>query len=543
MLSPKAEMRELSLANCRLDKRYDVERELGRGSYAEIFVAHDIMASPTSPHRCVVIKALNVFLQNDLDPDLERTLVENFQNEAVALDRVRHPNIISRLGHGTARDLKGTVFHYLVLEYLEGGDLQKAARTGNLSFKQSFKYLEQVCAGLRHAHRHNIIHRDIKPQNLLLTKDRETVKIADFGVARINLSDTPITRVGTNIYAPPEHSPLNFDENGHMTVASLTPAADIYSLAKSVYTLITGEAPRMFANQQINELPLTWRDKEWSEDLRRVLAKATESDPRARQQSVDEFWHDLEPVRRIAYDMETLTGVRPNLHETPQPHVARGYSPLTPQQPRFDTSRELKLKDAFGPSSIADGGLRIADSPVRRAEIQIGADPKYPAWDPSSRRGETVANPAEPNGAELNLGAEAERNPQSAIRDPQSDIRNPRSAIRILGRRFAVFAILLIIFAGGLYGTSAFLRSRGILPAISNPFAAKTGHANTDINLRPEPNANNDPIGLVTKDSKVRIIKTQNNWYQVDVLEQGRERDTPLATNRGWLNGKYVDLD
>ena len=78
-------MRELSLANCRLDKRYDVERELGRGSYAEIFVAHDIMASPTSPHRCVVIKALNVFLQNDLDPDLERTLVENFQNEAVAL--------------------------------------------------------------------------------------------------------------------------------------------------------------------------------------------------------------------------------------------------------------------------------------------------------------------------------------------------------------------------------------------------------------------------------------------------------------------------
>ena len=114
-------MRELSLDNCRLDKRYDIQRGLGRGSYAEIFVAHDILASPSSPHKSVVIKALNVFLQDDLDPDLERTLVENFQNEAVALDRVRHPNIISRLGHGTARDLRGTVFHYLVLEYLEGG--------------------------------------------------------------------------------------------------------------------------------------------------------------------------------------------------------------------------------------------------------------------------------------------------------------------------------------------------------------------------------------------------------------------------------------
>ncbi len=115
-------MRELSLNNSRLDKRYDIREQLGRGSYAEIFVARDTLASPQSPHTLVAIKALNVFLQDDLDLDLERTLVENFQNEAVALDRVRHPNIISRLGHGTARDLQGTVFHYLVLEYLEGGE-------------------------------------------------------------------------------------------------------------------------------------------------------------------------------------------------------------------------------------------------------------------------------------------------------------------------------------------------------------------------------------------------------------------------------------
>ncbi|MCV4771297.1 hypothetical protein OFC10_35215, partial [Escherichia coli] len=76
-----------------------------RGSYAEIFKARDILAAPHTPHSIVVIKALNVFLQDDPDKDLERTLVENFQNEAVALDRVRHPNVISRLGHGTARDL------------------------------------------------------------------------------------------------------------------------------------------------------------------------------------------------------------------------------------------------------------------------------------------------------------------------------------------------------------------------------------------------------------------------------------------------------
>ncbi|MBK9768661.1 MAG: hypothetical protein IPP63_17535 [Chloracidobacterium sp.] len=85
-----------------MDKRYDIRDGLGRGSYAEIFVARDTLASPQSPHSTVVIKALNVFLQDDLDADLERTLVENFQNEAIALDRVRHPNVISRIGHGTA---------------------------------------------------------------------------------------------------------------------------------------------------------------------------------------------------------------------------------------------------------------------------------------------------------------------------------------------------------------------------------------------------------------------------------------------------------
>src|SRR5580765_2249137 len=198
-------MRELSLDNCRLDKRYDVLRHLGKGSYAEIYLARDILASPRSPHSTVVIKALNVFLQDDLDAGLERTLVENFQNEAIALDRVRHPNIISRIGHGTARDLRGTVFHYLVLEYLAGGDLQSLIRRSDIPLEKALNYLEQICAGLSHAHQRSIIHRDIKPQNLLLTADRSTVKIADFGVARVSASDSPITSVGTNIYAPPEH--------------------------------------------------------------------------------------------------------------------------------------------------------------------------------------------------------------------------------------------------------------------------------------------------------------------------------------------------
>jgi serine/threonine protein kinase len=358
-------MRNLSLENCRLDGRYDIQETLGQGSYAEIYVARDTLASPQSPHSVVVVKALNVFLQNDLDHDLERTLVENFQNEAVALDRVRHPNIISRLGHGSARDMNNTIFHYLVLEYLPGGDLSKACRETNLNLKQALNYLEQVCAGLGHAHKNGIIHRDIKPQNLLLTKDRQTVKIADFGVARVSQSDSPITRVGTNMFAPPEHNPMISVDTGTLTITELTPAADIYSLAKSAYVLITCESPRFFANQPITELPFALRQKPWANDLVEVLNKATQNDPRKRHQNAIEFWQDLSGIKSFA-DLEggdSPTEIAGLAHAVPQPHISKGYTPLVPQQPRFNTSRDLKLSNL----SVANRAPLVV--PIAKIEI------------------------------------------------------------------------------------------------------------------------------------------------------------------------------
>lgn len=521
-------MKELSLDNCRLDKRYDIFAQLGRGSYAEIFAARDTLAAPQSPHALVAIKALNVFLQDDLDPELERTLVENFQNEAIALDRVRHPNIISRLGHGTARDTRGVLFHYLVLEYLEGGDLQKACREGSIGLAQAFRYIEQTCAGLRNAHRSGIIHRDIKPQNLLLTRDRQTVKIADFGVARLSAADTPITRVGTNIYAAPEHSPMNGGP-GVMVVPVLTPAADIYSLAKSVYVLLTREVPRYSANQPIAELPMSVRDEPWAEELKRVLYRATQSEPEKRHQSVDEFWQDLESVRRMAEDPEIQTRVRPHLNSVPQPHVARGYSPIAPQQPRFDTSRELKLRHQFGP----------AIAPANVLDIDKVSVPKHPAIAPIER---LDAHWPEQTRA---VDAAGSSNGQFRIEIPNAvgSMIVPTRPKRRFIKAFLTLIVFLMLFAGALYLVHSFLQNAGLVPEVAEVFGQKTGRANTDVNLRPEPNLSNQPIGVVTRNSRVRIVKTQNNWYQVDVLEQGRERSDAAAATRGWLNGKYVDLD
>ncbi len=497
-------MKELSLNNSRLDGRYDIQTTLGQGSYAEIFVARDTQAAYNSPHRLVVIKALNVFLQNDLDSDLEHTLVENFQNEAIALDRVRHPNIISRLGHGTARDLRNTIFHYIVLEYLPGGDLAKACREKDLTVDKALFYLEQICAGLGYAHQNGVIHRDIKPQNLLLTEDRKTVKIADFGVAKFSQVDSPVTRVGTNMFAPPEHNPMYAGGTGTLAFTKLTPAADIYSLAKSAYVLITCESPRAFANQPITELPFSIRQKPWADHLLRVLQKATQTDARARYQNVLDLWKDLSIIKTLTQAEEHGEVVTENLSRTPvvpQPHVSKGYTSLTPLRPHFDTSREMNLKNNLSQTDKAPLVVRLDAGNVRRNSILPNKIENKPIVV------EKVFEPA----------------------------KQPKK--KSFFTRTAVFLIFIGLFAGILYGTHNYLRGRGILPEIRNLFAQKEAIALTDINLRSESNTGKNVIGRVPKNSRVKILSDNDNWYEVAIIEYGQQKEDGWA-DRGWVSGK-----
>lgn len=516
-------MRELSLKNCRLDKRFDIVDLLGRGSYAEIYLARDTIASPQSPHGEVVIKALNVFMQNDLDQDLERTLVENFQNEAVALDRVRHPNVVSRLGHGTARDLRSTVFHYLVLEYLPGGDLAKLCRSKSLSVAEALDYTEQVCAGLAHAHRHGVIHRDIKPQNLLLTKDLKTVKIADFGVARFSQSDTPITRVGTNIYAPPEHSPLLADDAA-ASVLELTPAADIYSLAKSVYVLVTGESPRFFSGRQIHELPHAVRSEPWAPLFLDIVSRATRQEPSERHQSVEEFWQDLARLKSVHQlptgEVETQVSARPS--QPPRAHVARGYTPFAPQQPKFNTSRELRYEGGKvtpkqpTPVVAMDERAGIGNTPVTEHQ-------RFPAM-PVAR-------------------------PPLVVNAPIDDYRPPDVQPAPVGRRrkrplrrLATIVILLAVFSGLLYGTHLLLRGFTIIPSISSVLSSREGNAVRDIPLRADANVRSNQLGWVPTGSKVRIVSESDSWFEVDIVQFGRDRESDWQTH-GWIAKKAKSGD
>lgn len=513
-------MSELKLQQSRLDGRYDIIERLGGGSYAEIYVANDNAAPPGAP-RTIVIKALNLNLQDAPDIELERTLVSNFQNEAVALDRVRHPNVINRLGHGTAIDLAGTTFHYIVLEYLPGGDLFALTKARPLLLQRALFYLEQVCSGLAHAHKCGVIHRDIKPQNLLLTADQQVVKIADFGVARIDAMDGAITRVGTNIYSAPEHNPLmqtgQLDTGGlRMPHVNLTPAADIYSLAKTMYTLLAGESPRRFAQHALTELPPPLSEAPWARSVLRVLEKATQNRAEARYQTVEEFWDDMAdaslPPTRPLQMVPTNANVQP-LRRKPSEELSvepeEEFTEAAPPRPHFDV-------------------------PAPREEV------------PEVRRPRIVVPISLEARRQMRPRQESEAVPE---RRPEM-IRPPVDSVMPASRkkRALVALGLILAFSGMLLATHKYVTSRWrpvgqVAQNVEPVMIGKQGVTTTDVNLRPVANVSNLPIGLAESGSKVKVLSTDNNWFEVQVVEHGRPKTDPYSSDRGWINKRYVKFD
>lgn len=516
-------MAELKLQQSRLDGRYDILECLGRGSYAEIYVANDNAAAEGAP-RTIVIKALNLYLQETPDPELERTLVSNFQNEAVALDRVRHPNVINRLGHGTAIDLSGTTFHYIVLEYLPGGDMLALAKERPLSLQRALFYLEQICSGLAHAHKCGVIHRDIKPQNLLLTEDREIVKIADFGVARLDGTDGAITRVGTNIYSAPEHNPLmqtgQLDTTGlRMPHEHLTPAADIYSLAKTTYTLLAGEPPRRFAQHALTDLPVQLRETTWANSVLRVLEKATQSRPEARYETVEEFWDELAEA--------SLPPTQP-LHVVP-----------AELQQRRRPSEDLSLEpDEF------------TEAAPPRPHFAIPHQREAVVTDFEAARRPRIVVPINLEAKRRQLELQGRREPRTdAERRPARNAISVSSMLPVSKTRRAVVALgLILAFSGMLLATHKYVTTSwnpltAIREATETSIIGREGVTTTDVNLRPGASVTNPPIGLAESGSKVRVLAADNNWYEVLVVEHGRPKVDPYSSDRGWINKRFVKFD
>jgi serine/threonine protein kinase len=536
-------MPELRLENSLVDERYEVHERLGLGSYAEIWVARDHLAGG----REVVLKALNTSLQGTPDADLERTLVENFQNEAIALDTVRHPHVILRLGHGTAADLRGVPFHYLVLEYMSGGDLLRLCRRqpGNrLELERALFYFKQACEALAYAHSQGIIHRDLKPNNLLISAEQKILKVADFGVAKLSSGEaTEITRVGAGLYAPPEHHPDEVESNGR--VERLTAAADIYSLAKSVYTVVCGRAPSQFACQRVTSLPAEVQSQAWANGLLSVLKRATALNPQDRYATVTEFWSDLANVAVLNAANEEETQVRPRLS------VSKFDVPTMPPQPAFDP---VLASSGAQPKAIAvaEPIAAVVEPLSSQIAVPVPTQSKPPANLPTPNgfgsKPKIVVDlqPKIPLSVVPAPGAAPPKD-QAAVKAQAQTPTNKNEQRRAArfevkekfteGRRSLIFGgLLAVAFLGFLLTLYHTVRNNGLPVGFGAP--SRIEITIEKLNVRNGPSLQSAVLGVIAKGSRHRVLhETEQGWMQVEVSQWDESEPHVSDQKQGWVAG------
>ncbi len=362
-------MPPLNLENLIIDDRYEVCERLAQGSYAEIYEALDLEQG-----RRVIIKALNTRLRGAPDAELEKKLIANFEQEASLMESLRHANIAQSFGQGEARDRAGADFLYLALEHLAGGDLNDYCRKWPLSMAETIRYFQPVCEALSVIHSRGVIHRDIKPGNLLFDANRDRLKITDFGVARVlGRGDTrEITRVGTDIYSAPEHHP-NLDG----AQEPLTPAADVYSLAKTIYAAMIGRPPNEFRRRPIDRLPPELEMEPWGARLLAVLRRATADRVGERYPSANDFWRDFTAINESGANHEAdESDAPPERDETTISRINKGRSANVSQNPD-DSPRDSVRRIEIDLSRQRD---QLAQEAAARHEPGQGSLPPIKLW-------------------------------------------------------------------------------------------------------------------------------------------------------------------
>jgi serine/threonine protein kinase len=275
--------------------KYEIVRELGRGATSRVYLARDPFAD-----REVAIKVL--FPEDPNDSQLTKRFEYLFQNEAALAGRLVHPHIVAIYD---AANTGG--YHYTVMEYVPGQTLEAYSTPDNLlSIPEVVEIIWKCSRALAFAHSHGVIHRDIKPGNILLGNERD-IKITDFGLALFSRQEqTAIQGIGTPAYMSPEQ----------IREHPLTQQTDIYSLGVVMYRLLTGNLPYTattqvgLTDQILNgvQVPAIERRPDLPKRLNRIVMRAIHRDMSERYQTWSEFARDLSAFSRgLSESRETLT--------------------------------------------------------------------------------------------------------------------------------------------------------------------------------------------------------------------------------------------
>lgn len=282
-----------------LGGRYRIEEKIGDGGMAVVFRGVDTLLG-----RSVTIKILRETLAGDQD------VVRSFRREAHAAASLSHPNIVNVYDVGREEEI-----YYIVMEYIDGRSLKELIMAeGRLSLTQAVSIALQICEALQHAHRHNIIHRDIKPHNILITQEGRA-KVADFGIARAITSATVTytqSIVGSVHYFSPEQA------NGGLAAEK----SDLYSLGIVLYEMLTGDVPfsgdtpvSIALKHVREEIPVPSEiNPDIPPDLEEIIMKAVEKSPEDRYESAEELARDLKEFQELIGSNPNYTGERKSRH-------------------------------------------------------------------------------------------------------------------------------------------------------------------------------------------------------------------------------------
>ncbi len=267
----------------RLDGRYEIKEIIGVGGMAVVYKAYD-----NTEDRIVAVKILKEeFAGNE-------EFLRRFKNESKAVALLSHPNIVKVFDVSF-----GDLIQYIVMEYIDGITLKEyIEQQGALSWKETVHFTIQILRGLQHAHDKGIVHRDVKPQNIMLLPDR-TIKMADFGIARFarNEHQTMTDKaIGSVHYISPEQAKGEFTDE----------KADIYSVGIIMYEMLTGQVPFTsksavsVAIMQLQNDPKkpTEVNPEIPEGLEDITMHAMQKSPSDRYKTAAEMLHDLEEFKR-----------------------------------------------------------------------------------------------------------------------------------------------------------------------------------------------------------------------------------------------------
>ena len=261
-------------------ERYELEELVGHGGMSSVYRAHDSLLE-----RYVALKVLHEQYNEDDD------FVERFKREARSVAQLQHPNIVTVIDRGEQGGRQ-----YIVFEYIDGENLKElVVRKGRLEVREALEIAIEVARALGFAHQHGIVHRDVKPQNVLLNGDGRP-KVTDFGIARLVEMDQGVTQTGTilgtsNYIAPEQASGKHVDQH-----------SDIYSLGVVLFEMLTGELPFpgesfvAVALKHVNNPPPSVLDVRGDIPLRiaEAVDRALEKDPEERFPTMDDFAAELE---------------------------------------------------------------------------------------------------------------------------------------------------------------------------------------------------------------------------------------------------------